>query len=175
VWNQHGYHVTNVDELGAIPQGEPANWLQPTTATVSGVMNNFRQNLPAANAFAAPDLTVALTLDASACAMNAHVCNAGDLLVGAGVQVHFWDNATMMEIACDGGPVTTPQALAPGACVDVSCRWPAPAPSGAVDVRACVDNAGYACSSGAAGGNNECHEDNNLATATGSQGCIPVE
>jgi hypothetical protein len=175
IWNQHGYHVTNVDELGAIPAGEPANWLQPTTATVAGVMNNFRQNLPSSNAFAAPDLTVALALDPNACTMNAHVCNAGDIVVGAGVQVHFWDNATMTEIACDGGPVVTPQTLAPGACVDVACSWPAPAPSGPVDVRACVDNAGYDCSSGASGGNNECHEDNNLATAAGDQGCVPVQ
>ena len=107
--------------------------------------------------------------------MKATVCNAGDIVVGGGVAVHFWDNATMTEIACNGGPVVTPQPLAPSACVDVSCTWPEPVPSGAVDVRACVDNDGYDCASGAAGGNNECHEDNNLAAATATQGCTPIE
>jgi hypothetical protein len=167
--------VTNVSELGAIPAGEPANWLEPTTATPSGVMNNFRQNLPSANAFAAPDLTLALTLDPNACTINATVCNAGDIVVGAGVPVHFYDNVTMVEIACDGGAVATPQPLPPTACVMVTCHWPDPQPTGAVDVRGCVDNAGYTCVSGAAGGNNECKEDNNVSDATTTQACVPIQ
>jgi hypothetical protein len=79
----------------------------------------------------------------------------------------------MTEIACAGGPVVTPNALNPGACVDVVCTFPEPTPSGAVDVRGCVDNDGYSCASGIAGGNNECHEDNNLANATGTPNCVP--
>jgi hypothetical protein len=58
VWNQHAYHVTNVSELGAIPRNEPANWTVDSPNTVSGKMNNFRQNLPDFDALAAPDLTV---------------------------------------------------------------------------------------------------------------------
>ena len=175
IWNQHSYHVTNVSELGAIPAGEPANWTAATAATVSGVMNNFRQNLPEANAFAAPDLTVTLTLDGNACTINANVCNAGDLVVGAGVPVHFYSNTTQDEIACDGGTPTTPAPLAPGACAIVACHWPDPQPTGAVDVKACVDNATYACTSGMPGGNNECKEDNNQASATATQACVPIQ
>jgi hypothetical protein len=167
--------VTNVSELGAIPAGEPANWNAATAATVSGVMNNFRQNLPEANAFAAPDLTVTLTLDGNACTINANVCNAGDLVVGAGVPVHFYSNTTQDEIACDGGTPTTPAPLAPGACTIVACHWPDPQPTGAVDVKACVDNATYACTSGMPGGNNECKEDNNQASATATQACVPIQ
>jgi hypothetical protein len=174
IWNQHSYHVTNVSELGAIPAGEPANWNAATPATPSGVMNNFRQNLPESNAFAAPDLTVTLALDANACTINATVCNAGDIVVGAGVPVHFYDNGTQQEIACDGGTPTTALPLAPGACAAVTCHWPAPQPNGAVDVKACVDNATYACTAGMAGGNNECKEDNNQASATATQGCAVI-
>ena len=175
IWNQHSYHVTNVSELGAIPTGEPANWLQPTPATAAGVMNNFRQNLPDADAFAAPDLTVALAIDTGGCAITATVCNAGDILVGPGVAVRFYDKATTGEIACDGGAVVTPQAIVPGACAVVSCRWPMPVPTGAVEVRGCVDNSGYDCTSGAAGGNNECDETNNAAEASGAQACVPIQ
>lgn len=175
IWNQHSYHVTNVSELGAIPTGEPANWLQPTPSTVAGVMNNFRQNLPDADAFAAPDLTVTLAIDTGACAINATVCNVGDILVGPGVPVRFYDKPTTAEIVCDGGSVVTPQSIAPGACAVVSCQWPTPVPSGAVEVRGCVDNAGYECTSGVAGGNNECDEANNAAEASGVQGCVPIQ
>lgn len=174
IWNQHSYHVTNVSELGAIPMGEPANWRTPTDATVSGVMNIFRQNLPSENKFAAPDLTVALTIDPNVCGMYGNVCNAGDIVVGAGVPVHFWDNATQAEIACTGGTPMTTMSLAPGACETVTCVWPVPVPSGAVDVRACVDNAGYACTSGGAGGNNECREGNNQMSASATQACAPI-
>ncbi len=174
IWNQHSYHVTNVSELGAIPSPEPPNWLATTPATESGVMNNFRQNLPDADAFAAPDLTIALAIDVDDCGAVATVCNAGDLLVGPGVAVHFYDTSTMTEVACDNGPIVTPQTLAPGSCVDVTCVWPMPVPTGTVTIRGCVDNAGYACTSGASGGNNECLEANNLAEASGMYGCTVV-
>jgi hypothetical protein len=174
IWNQHSYHVTNVGELGEIPAGEPANWRAATDATVSGYMNNFRQNLPSENKFAAPDLTVELTLDENVCGMYGKVCNAGDIVVGANVPVHFWDNTTQTEIACMGGPAVTTQPLAPGACESVTCVWPDPAPDGAVDVRACVDNSDYDCAGATTGGNNECHEDNNKASATASNACTPI-
>jgi hypothetical protein len=174
IWNQHSYHVTNVSELGAIPMGEPANWRTATDATVSGYMNNFRQNLPSENKFAAPDLTVTVSIDANLCGMYANVCNAGDIVVGAGVPVHFWNNATQTEISCIGGTPVTTQPLPPGGCEMVTCVWPPPAPAGAVDVRACADNAGYMCTSGMAGGNNECREDNNQASATATQACAPI-
>ncbi|MEZ4401276.1 MAG: VCBS repeat-containing protein [Kofleriaceae bacterium] len=172
VWNQHAYHVTNVSELGAIPAHEPANWTVASPNTVSGKMNNFRQNLPDFDALAAPDLTVALTLVPSGCILQAHVCNAGDVVVGTGVPVRFYDNTTMAEIACDGGPVATPISLAPGACIDVDCTWTA-APTN-VDVRACVDNGGYDCAASTSTQNNECREDNNRADQSGAFACVPI-
>jgi hypothetical protein len=169
VWNQHAYHITNVSELGAIPQHETPNWLAPNPNTASGVMNNFRQNLPDFDALAAPDLTVDLELVLQGCVLLAHVCNRGDVVVGAGVPVHFYDRTTMTEIACTGGPLTTPDSVGPGACVDVACEWRgAPNP---VDVRACVDNGGFDCASATGNANNECHEDNNLDDTAGGFAC----
>jgi hypothetical protein len=53
VWNQHTYHITNVEEDGSIPTNELANW------TVPG-LNNFRQNKQPGSEFAAPDATVSV-------------------------------------------------------------------------------------------------------------------
>lgn len=174
IWNQHAYHVTNVAEDGSIPVSEPVNWLAANPNTASGVMNNFRQNLPEYDANAAPDLVVALTLEELGCTLIARVCNEGDIVAGAGVPVTFWDNATMTEVPCAGGTPTTPGPLAPGACVDVQCVWnEAPDP---IDVRACVDNPDYACapSSGGTGANNECDESNNLDQQSGPYDCQPI-
>ncbi|MBZ0237435.1 MAG: VCBS repeat-containing protein [Deltaproteobacteria bacterium] len=172
VWNQHAYHITNVSELGQIPTSEPANWRVDTPNTISGKLNTFRQNLPEFDALAAPDLTVFLSLVPVGCTLQARVCNDGDVVVGAGVPVRFYDNATMTEIACDGGPMTTPAPLPPGACVDVACAWPsAPAQ---IDVRACVDNGGYDCQSSTSSDNNECIEDNNRSDASGPFSCVPT-
>lgn len=174
IWNQHAYHVTNVTELGAIPTTEPPNWLEPTTSTPAGVMNNFRQNLPAFDVFAAPDLTVELTIDQTTCPADlglvAKVCNEGALVVGAGVGVTFWDNATTQELTCSNAPTTTTHPLQPGQCQNVTCLLAEPPVDPAiVDARACVDNGGYACDTPPArGGNNECHEDNNLSNGQGN-------
>ncbi|AKT38660.1 FG-GAP repeat domain-containing protein [Chondromyces crocatus] len=179
IWNQHAYHVTNVSELGAIPMNEPPNWLAATDATVAGVMNNFRQNLPSFDRFAAPDITLDLTLNAATCpaylSLVADVCNRGALVVGAGVQVRFYNNLTRNEITCANAPVATTQPLSPGQCEAVICEW-ANAPSNVqeLDVRGCADNEGYDCASNpATGGNNECHEDNNAGDGKGPSCLIP--
>lgn len=173
IWNQHAYHVTNVSELGAIPDDEPVNWLEPTPNTESGVMNNFRQNLPENDALAAPDLIVSLTLIEQGCGLIARVCNEGDIVAGAGTPVRFWDNTTMTEIPCEGGTPSLSAPLAPGQCADVTCPWPdAPNP---IDVRACVDNDGYACDDATGtGANNECDEDNNRDDQSGPFDCQPI-
>lgn len=87
VWNQHGYHVTNVGEDGSIPAIEPSNHL--TTG-----LNNFRQNVQPSGQFSAPDLVVSLR---PACAgeygLVARVLNLGEAPVPAGIGVEFFSNA----------------------------------------------------------------------------------
>ncbi|NUQ75877.1 MAG: VCBS repeat-containing protein [Polyangiaceae bacterium] len=175
IWNQHSYHVTNVTELGGIPQKEPVSWLEPTDSTPSGKMNIFRQNLPDYDVFAAPDLTVDLSFSKADCPASlglvASVCNKGAVVVGAGATVTFYDNATQAEIACTNAPVATTLPIPPGKCQAVTCKWAgAPMSPLMVDVRACVDNGSYACDTSIEGGNNECKEDNNAGNS-GDTGC----
>jgi len=51
IWNQHGYHVTNITETGQVPRHPEPNWL-------NGRLNNFRQNVQPDGVFDAPDLAV---------------------------------------------------------------------------------------------------------------------
>lgn len=86
VWNQHHYHVTNVEEDGTIPAVEAANW------TVDR-LNNFRQNVQPEGEFAAPDLVVSVLprCDPSEYGLVARVRNIGQAAVPAGVVVGFYD------------------------------------------------------------------------------------
>jgi hypothetical protein len=85
IWNQHTYHITNVDEDGSIPQNEAANWDQIG-------LNNFRQNKQPGNEFAAPDAVV--TIEPRCIgdyALVATVRNLGEALLPAGVVVGFYE------------------------------------------------------------------------------------
>lgn len=55
IWNQHSYHITNINDDGTVPTHEQANWLQPG-------LNNFRLNTFAQpeKATSAPDATSSL-------------------------------------------------------------------------------------------------------------------
>jgi hypothetical protein len=158
IWNQHTYHITNVEEDGRLPAREEPNWLVPG-------FNNFRQNLPDFSPFAAPDLTVeSIRADEGSCpdslVLYARVCNRGDVRVGAGVEVRFYEGApsSAAEIDC-GGPVRTAGVLYPDRCETVECRWedpPIEPETGTITV--CADDRGGCTGPGA---NNECDEDNN--------------
>jgi hypothetical protein len=84
VWNQFTYHVTNVDEGGAIPSDELPNWMQPG-------LNNFRQNKAPGGEFHAADVTVELTprCEPDAFALVATVRNVGQAPIPAGAVVTF--------------------------------------------------------------------------------------
>jgi hypothetical protein len=158
IWNQHAYHITNINEDGTMPLVEDNNWF---------IYNNYRQNLPDFSPFLAPDLTVEFSeVDTTPCTdhvdMVVRVCNAGDLRVGAGIEVRFYDESGA-EIACTD-PALTVTTLDPDECEFVTCSWTdMPLHPDAEDVTACVDDVDGTCS--APGGNNECNEDNNTAIA----------
>ena len=168
IWNEHAYHITNITEGGLLPPGgEQPNWAR---------YNNYRQNMPDYNVFAAPDLTVTITgYQRNTCpehlTVQALVCNEGDLRVGPGVSVVFYDQSTQQEIVC-AQPVMTSQTLNPGRCEPVECLWPDPPiePNQAA-VHACVDNGTWGCTED--GANHECHEDNN-ASDYSAQGCTNI-
>ena len=87
VWNEHAYHVTNVNEDGSIPQQEAANYS-------SAGLNNFRQNKQPGGEFSAPDAVVTI---APKCAgeygLLATVQNIGEAALPAGVVVGFYEGS----------------------------------------------------------------------------------
>ena len=87
IWNQHSYHVTNVNEDGSIPAQELANWLEPG-------LNNFRQNVQPDGEFSAPDLVVELKRrcpPSDDYALVGRVRNIGEAPAPAGVPVYFYE------------------------------------------------------------------------------------
>src|SRR5262249_35477149 len=88
VWNEHAYHVTNVNEDGTIPQHELPNWTQPG-------LNDFRQNKQPGSEFAAPDAVVSIgpRCSGGAYAPIATVRNIGQAALPAGVPVGFYQGS----------------------------------------------------------------------------------
>jgi hypothetical protein len=84
IWNEHAYHVTNVNDDGTIPMTELHNWTQPG-------LNNFRQNKQPGGEFAAPDAVVAVGPQCQGpYGLVATVTNIGEAPLPAGVQVGFY-------------------------------------------------------------------------------------
>ncbi len=86
VWNEHAYHVTNVDEDGSIPTIEAANFS-------SKGLNNFRQNKQPGSEFAAPDAVISIAPQCSGpYGLVATVTNIGEAALPAGVEVGFYNS-----------------------------------------------------------------------------------
>lgn len=84
VWNQHSYHVTNVEEDGSIPMVEAPNWTQPG-------LNNFRQNKQPGGEFSASDAALTLQVDCfQGYALLATVRNLGQAPLPPGVGVSIF-------------------------------------------------------------------------------------
>jgi len=158
VWNQHGYHVTNVEPDGTVPRVEANNW-------ETAGLNNFRQNTQGAGLDNAADLRVlALEVALVGCpetvALRARIQNAGQLGVPAGVSVTFREGT----LAAPGeilGVVRTEAALLPGATTVVSLTRALDG-SPPYAFTASVDDDGMG--SGAVA---ECDEENNVAAIGG--------
>ena len=84
IWNQHTYHVTNVNEDGTIPVVEATNWL------ASG-LNNFRQNKQPGYEYAAPDAVANVNFVCPGPdGIAATVRNVGQAALPAGVEVKLF-------------------------------------------------------------------------------------
>ena len=124
VWNQHHYHVTNINEDGSVPKNETMNWLHSK-------LNNWRQNVQPSGVFNAPNLVAeALASDLSTCGVErkvtlvAHVSNQGALGVKAGLSVKFYyvdkDDATKTYLI---GASKVAKNIAPGQQATASLVW----------------------------------------------------
>lgn len=88
IFNQHTYHVTNINEDGTVPTREQPNWTVPN-------LNNFRQNVQPDGLFDAPDAVLAdLTGLLSNCpteiGLSVRVVNRGTAGMPAGIPVTFY-------------------------------------------------------------------------------------
>lgn len=133
VWNQHSYHVTNIDESGAIPANEAANWKQKG-------LNNFRQNKQPGAEFAAPDAIVSV---APRCqgdyGLVATVRNVGQAALPAGTTVRFFKGEPSDGVEI--GELQTTRALHPAEAEALFLALPDADPeiaSGAANVYAVV-------------------------------------
>lgn len=122
VWNQHPYHVTNVEEDGTIPAVEVTNWSVPS-------LNNFRQNVQPEGEFAAPDLvaTVVGICSPDEFGVIARVRNLGRAAVPQGVPVGFYEGDPAAGGTLLGTGFTT-KILYPAEAEDVPLLLPEASP-----------------------------------------------
>jgi hypothetical protein len=157
VWNEHTYHVSNVNLDGTLPFPEPQFW---NTAT----SNNFRQNVQGEGVFSSPDLSICeATADMTHCSttgatVSGVVYNGGAVEAQPGVTVDFF------AVLADGtsahiGQALTTKTLKPGDSETVSVNWVQPPQNQMVTVKAVVDQNAVI---------GDCHPENNT-TATASQ------
>ncbi len=147
IWNQHTYHIDSVDNAGRILSPEMPSWLDH---------NTYRANAASGNPLAAPDLLgVSMMPDTSACPDSVRVCadvrNQGDVEVGPGIEVTFYDGDPTAGGMAIGTAMTT-HNIDRGQSESVCIDW-SPAPTSPTTVYAKVDSGDDA---------RECNEDNNV-------------
>ena len=127
IWNQHSYHITNVNDDGTVPAHEANGWQ---------TFKSYRQNLltrptsqgPApACVYAKPDLTASylrVTTAQDERTLLVRIGNGGDAIAGPDVPVSFYDGDPGYG-APRLGTVRTSTYLPPGAFEDVALILPA--------------------------------------------------
>ncbi len=153
IWNQHAYHVTNVNDDGSIPATEENNWEIPG-------LNNFRQQAQLTGVLDAPNLEAAdLSMDEDRCPNSvrlwARVRNTGAAGALPGVEVAFYLGDPVGDLI---GVARTTIRLLPGESELVSVDFPLPFELQGENFRWYV----MADDDGTGDGSlHECHEDDN--------------
>src|SRR5713226_7882183 len=161
VWNQHAYHVTNVNVDGTLPFPEQNSW-DP------GQSNSYRQNVQGQGVFSSPDLSVCeVDPDLTNCmtggaAVGATVYNGGAIPARPGVQVDFYADLPGGSVLIGSGATKT--TLQPGASEKVTVPWSAPPQNASAPVRAVVDPNQKV---------GDCHFENNTASSAAVK-CSPI-
>jgi len=167
IWNQHTYHITNVNDDATIPASEAHNWLS---------WNNYRQNVqgmiqgeaPAADLTSGKQSALEPGSDCSTTwILTANICNRGANKAPAGIPGTFYegDPRTSGKTICT---TQTTKVLNPGECEVVKCAYANP-PKGVIDLwfRADDDGTGN-------GKEGECKEQNNLLHLP-QAACLEIE
>ena len=162
IWNQHAYHITNINSDGTLPKPEPYSWKKPVG------FNNYRVSSQGHGVHNAPDLQVDLEISAHSCPvgveLRARVKNAGSLGVAPGVKVQFYLGADATGTLL--GEAVTTKALLPGGSEVVTHRFNFESHNPPYNFYVRVDGAD---TEGGEGSVRECLEDNNSASAGGVQ------
>ncbi len=113
IWNQHAYHVTNVNENGSIPKNPQKNWQIPG-------LNNFRQNTKILTQidYAAPDLIIPFVDEKAhncntSVTLTARISNIGQLEVRPGVKVSFFKKSIADGTVTEIGTAKTKKVIKP--------------------------------------------------------------
>ena len=149
IWNQHTYHITNVNDDGTIPTVEANSWDVHNTYRLN------RQTLPG-GPLAAPDLIpsyVSTAVQNNVSTVTARIGNGGGVLVGPDIQVAFYDGDPRAGGVLRGVTNTTVR-LEPGTFEDVSMTLSV---QGVNDLWVVADDDGTG-----KGQVNECDEENNF-------------
>ncbi|MEO7110754.1 MAG: hypothetical protein ABI183_09975, partial [Polyangiaceae bacterium] len=161
IWNEHAYHITNINGDGTLPKPEDISW------GPSG-LNNYRVSSQGKGVFNAPDLSVGLAVSTKPCPgglqLNARVANNGSLGVPAGIKVDFYlgTNASGLFL----GEKMTTGALLPGASEVVSLTFTIAGHTAPFQFFVTVDGAEVDGGT-SAGTVDECNEGNNSGGADG--------
>ena len=168
IWNQHGYHVSNVcngsdqacpsaqNTYSVVPSPEKANWKIPW-------LNSFRQNAQGFGLFNTADLVAPATtqeLCTNAIVVDVEVRNQGSAPASAGTSVTLYvKDPTSGYKALQ--TVKTTKTLLPGQSEIVKFSVPTPGEyqGKTIELQVVVDDDGTG-----AGGLNECDETNNTLT-----------
>ena len=127
IWNQHAYHITNVNDDGSVPVKQADNWRS---------YNNFRMNVQGQGQSIPPrgDGTgkIGLPPDVGDCTtlfrLSGQLCNRGvaPLLPGLPSTFYLGDpRRPGAQVLC---VATTDQPVFAGECASITCDWKNPAP-----------------------------------------------
>lgn len=162
IWNQHTYHINNVNEDGTVPRFETPSWTDHNTYRLNAQTEVDPQ--------AAPDLLIEepqASVDGCLGVIRVWVTNGGATRVGAGVAVSFYAQSG------NGAPIYLGQALTrlplePGDSERVELRTNVPAGGPYTFIAVADDIMGSG-----AGAQNECDEDNNRSEIASQGVCMP--
>jgi hypothetical protein len=156
LWNQHSYHITNINDDRTVPVRETESWK---------AHNTYRQNLPQSRAGSEPrpDPTgrIEFPPDTGDCVklfkLSGVVCNRGAAPLPAGVPSTFYLGSPLVAGHRALCTARTEKPVAVGDCQPISCDWVNPSPL-PCDLWLRVNDDGL-------GGHpvNECRGGNNLA------------
>jgi hypothetical protein len=120
IWNQHSYHITNINEDGSVPRVEQNSW---------EAHNSYRLNArPGISATAVADLTASWIRiqdrgGAQPSTLTARIGNGGGLAVDPGVLVAYY-NGKPETGGVLLGTVRTPLGLGSGEHLDINLNYP---------------------------------------------------